>query len=453
MAGSDYKAEYERAREHLLNTLLQHVDRLVSSLEKRLLSLPTQVGPDTPSPERPLPTQGRGSLPWFKYGLRGLLRKLLHGNNPENPDWQWHRENVMTLESYTRMSEGIDVTLEEFFIEAGVDDMAAALQNHFQWFRSELAKAIKYYMAQMHQVGRDYGKKVGYEIPREKQQELPFGRPTRSKPKSKFNPAQRTLFGDEEPPTETLPPKPPEPPKPTEPAEPPKPPEPTKPPKPAEPKPTEPPEAKKPEAKKPKAPPNPVQVLLRKRKKSALRGDMSKEELAAALKFLHEKGVVIDSPGDVIDGMEKLANPKYEDSGDLLWMYGSKLGLDPDDPDQLKKILKTLGIDELAPEGPGITKRLVKHTDEEGDDDILGISGNPSDYGGHGHEDESFDDWKVYYKTVMAEGTIKEKKECLSSLVKRGIDLGFVKTKGMTEEEVVQFYKNRLRSSPSLSSS
>lgn len=62
------------------------------------------------------------SLPWFQHGLRGMWRKFMYGNSPDNPDW-YHPEHGFirrpTLQEYIEYREAAEKRLNAFLEEAG----------------------------------------------------------------------------------------------------------------------------------------------------------------------------------------------------------------------------------------------------------------------------------------------------------------------------------------------
>ena len=83
-----------------LEQLKKDVDRIISSFQERLVRSVTNVVSRAVQYARQTPqgasqgTQQQStqlgqpkSLPWFKYGIRGFLNKLWHGDSPSNPNY------------------------------------------------------------------------------------------------------------------------------------------------------------------------------------------------------------------------------------------------------------------------------------------------------------------------------------------------------------------------------
>jgi len=353
--------DIESIKDEIFGQLVQYVNKLIDSLESRLLALQpaaqpaaqSQEAPEIPPPN-PVPLnkqKERGSLPWFKHGVRGFLRKLWYGSSKDNPDWQRQADSVhhgrMTIQEYIQIERDIHGVLDGLLNEAGFANAVEAVKAEFANFKKQLADAVRHYMNQFHSVLKQH----------------------------------YTSAPAENPPTDVQPS-----------AEPPKPPEPS--PEPIQPaantgaKRGRPPGSKnKPQTISPSEPLNPLQVLLRPRTRDKLdRKKLTKENLAAALKFLHEHGVEITSPIDVVHAMEQLASEKYKDRGTLLAMYGKLVGLTwPDDED---KILAHLGIhggkkasgEHLTPDEIERELAQLKQAEEEGHYDYTSTEGEPDNY-------------------------------------------------------------------------
>jgi hypothetical protein len=64
-----------------------------------------------------IPSSGT-NLPWLQHGLRGMFRKFMHGNSPDNPDW-YHPEHSIgkrpTLQEYILQKKEAEKQLDEIF--------------------------------------------------------------------------------------------------------------------------------------------------------------------------------------------------------------------------------------------------------------------------------------------------------------------------------------------------
>ena len=147
--------------------LKSDVDRIISSFQDRLVRSVTNVvsnavqyarqeGPQGPQGASQGTSQGVSqsghpkSLPWFKYGVRGFLNKLWHGDSSSNPNYQ---TEGMTLESYIhleeKVDEAVDIIIEEMLCEAGVatGDLQSGWMDVFKDFRNELFVTIQKHLA------------------------------------------------------------------------------------------------------------------------------------------------------------------------------------------------------------------------------------------------------------------------------------------------------------------
>jgi len=347
---------FETIRNDLFNQLVQQANHLVDELEKRLLSAqPTQPqqAPSGIPPRKPTPL-GRqtrtGSLPWFKHGVRGFLRKMWYGDHPNNPDWDkmdWTKGR-MTIQEYLHLEKVVNEEIDELLEEANFTD---AIRGYFDDFRKNLAELLKRYMIALYQVGQQNAMQAtkGTDVP-----------PEDVAPVSK---------GEEGPIT----------------------PEPTNKGAQAPPEPTEPEKKKRSRRKEPSVKPNenlnPLQAILtpQSRKHLRKRPPLKASELEAALRFLHEHGYDITSPIDVRHAIEKLASDKYEDGGNLLALYGKAVGLDPNDDEAILAHLGIQGVDGKDPEHAtpeeirAEIERLSREKEQSGYD-FRGTEGEPGNY-------------------------------------------------------------------------
>ena len=166
-ATKEQMTQLEKEKEDLFINLNRQSQGLVDQLEKALLALEpktatgqlaTQVAGATPAQKAI-----QGSLPWFKHGMRGFLRKLWYGDHPTNPDWK-HVAGVyesinkrITLREYIEIQEGIEQAVDEFFTEAtSVQSLPDAIQSYFIKFKTDLAATIHYYTNQMYDLGKKH---------------------------------------------------------------------------------------------------------------------------------------------------------------------------------------------------------------------------------------------------------------------------------------------------------
>ena len=369
---------FQTIMDDLYRDLTQQVNALIDDLEKRLASIPPQQATGIP-PENPPPLgqSKQGSLPWFKHGVRGFLRKLWYGDHPTNPDWQQNNSvdysGRLTIQEYVQIENDVNNTIDGLLSEAGFSGTA---KGFFDQFRRDLAKVIQDYTLRLYQLGQQFGYQKAQN--------------------------QAPVPGDEEP--ESPPTK--EPASPEEPAPPPSTPTST-------PTVSPPPEATDATAtrrgrpagskNKPKEPSispreelNPLQALLRPRTRNKLHPKrLTAENLAAALKYLHEHGVDITSPVDVVHAMEKLASEKYSDRGDLLALYGKAIGMDPDDEDGILEKLGIKGLkkgssDHLSPEEIEAELNRLRGEEENSGYDYTGTEGEPGNYQQGDPEEEQF---------------------------------------------------------------
>ena len=142
--------------------LKRDVDQIISSFQKRLVNSVTNVvsraiqyAKETPqggpqgTQQQPMQAGQPKSLPWFKYGIRGFLNKLWHGDSPSNPNYQ---SESMTLESYIRLEEEVDgaadIIIREMLCEVGATDadVQSGWMDVFKDFRDELFTAIQQHL-------------------------------------------------------------------------------------------------------------------------------------------------------------------------------------------------------------------------------------------------------------------------------------------------------------------
>jgi hypothetical protein len=157
----------------LLEKLKQDVDALIQGLESQIRTTTTFIlaqimkkQGETPTAATTSstgePTQQRTSLPWFKYGIRGFLNKLWHGNHPANP--MWKREHNLTLEERAYLENEInavaDTVIDVVLLEADLDSEyingnLAGLQQVFVDFRNKLIQLITTALAQKMSLASD----------------------------------------------------------------------------------------------------------------------------------------------------------------------------------------------------------------------------------------------------------------------------------------------------------
>lgn len=371
---------FQTIMDDLYRDLTQQVNALIDDLEKRLASVPQQAADIPPENPPPLGQSKRGSLPWFKHGVRGFLRKLWYGDHPTNPDWQQNNSmdsGRLTIQEYVQIENNVNSTIDELLSEARFSD---TVKGFFDQFRRDLAKVIQNYTLRLYQLGQQYGYQKAQGQTQDQQGEEPKSSPT------------------EEP---VSPAKEPTPPPPGEPT--------------STPTVAPPPEAttntggsrrgrpagSKNKPKEPSVSPNeelnPLQVLLRPRTRNKLHPKrLTAENLAAALKYLHEHGVDITSPVDVVHAMEKLASEKYSDRGDFLALYGKAIGMDPDDEDGILEKLGIKGLkkgnsDHLSPEEIEAELARLRGEEEESGYDYTSTEGEPGNYQQGEPEEERFD--------------------------------------------------------------
>lgn len=91
------------------------------------------------------------TLPWFKHGARGFLRKLWYGNHPNNPDWQ----NESSLGFYAYLSEQVDGMTDVLLNELTGIDLSPIIQP----FKSRLTRILQIYLGKANKLGL-IGKKI-----------------------------------------------------------------------------------------------------------------------------------------------------------------------------------------------------------------------------------------------------------------------------------------------------
>ena len=188
---------FETIRDDIFNQLVQYANGLIDDLEKQLVSIQpaTQPSSDVPPPN-PTPLNKRqGSLPWFKHGVRGFLRKLWYGDHPTNPDWQ-QMDSVMpkklTLQEYIQVETNVGSAIDQLISESNFAHIA---KGYFDDFKKRLSDAIRHYMLQFHQAAYQFiNQKIrGETVP-------PEGTPPKPSP-----PQSRPEAPPEDMPTEKVP--------------------------------------------------------------------------------------------------------------------------------------------------------------------------------------------------------------------------------------------------------
>ena len=103
------------------------------------------------------------SLPWLKHGLRGFLRKIWHGNHPDNPSWQGYTgEHVLTLEEnnflMNQLNEAADIIISEVVpadvIGASLSGQIGDIEKITIDFRNNLKNIIRTALTQADIKGR-----------------------------------------------------------------------------------------------------------------------------------------------------------------------------------------------------------------------------------------------------------------------------------------------------------
>lgn len=103
------------------------------------------------------------SLPWLKHGLRGFLRKIWHGNHPDNPSWQGYTgEHVLTLEEnnflMNQLNEAADIIISEVVpadvIGASLSGQIGDIEKITIDFRNNLKTIIRTALTQADIKGR-----------------------------------------------------------------------------------------------------------------------------------------------------------------------------------------------------------------------------------------------------------------------------------------------------------
>lgn len=136
-------------------------------------SVPTSTTAATSAPVLakrvpPVIKQSSSSLPWFKHGVRGFLRKLWHGDSKENPDWASYENfanfDKLTLQEYVVIESGFHNELNQLINEAGFAD---AFANYFNQFKTNLLKAIQSYAKKLEKAAYEQGYNNARSKPRE----------------------------------------------------------------------------------------------------------------------------------------------------------------------------------------------------------------------------------------------------------------------------------------------
>ena len=76
--------------------------------------------------------QGGGaaqSLPWFRHGIKGFLRKLWYGDGHENPDWQNYAQEHLSLENYNLIKEELEGFLVEYQADPEVGSLVRSIMS------------------------------------------------------------------------------------------------------------------------------------------------------------------------------------------------------------------------------------------------------------------------------------------------------------------------------------
>lgn len=134
----------------IYDNLQTQVDALVKDFWVKLKREADAERANTPQPavaNKPMNTmrniQGK-TLPWFQHGMRGFLRKLWHGDHPENPSW-----NAMQGESVRRM-----VSVKEYAeIKSGIREIFNEENSLFDDLSAQIMKLVTTHMQQAYDLG------------------------------------------------------------------------------------------------------------------------------------------------------------------------------------------------------------------------------------------------------------------------------------------------------------
>lgn len=123
---------------------------------ERFKDLPSAVAvpPQPQQPSRPKTT----SLPWFKHGVRGFLRKLWHGDSPDNPDWQ-HESTRLSLESYINIRNQTYNFFSNCLTEEDLSGMGGMpdVQNLMAQMKQDIVAAITHDFNELRKTMRKRG--------------------------------------------------------------------------------------------------------------------------------------------------------------------------------------------------------------------------------------------------------------------------------------------------------